>query len=441
MKEMVKGKRAKIKIEKLVYRGEGLGYWEGKAVFVPYTLPGEVVVFEIVQEKRRFIRGRLVSVLEASSDRISPSCSAFGRCGGCQWQHIRYEKQIEWKHKILREILGRTLGLPEDRVNAPIPSYPYGYRSRARLIWDEGEVGFRSFKSHRLVPVARCPLLVRPLEHLQSILEKKIKRLSPFSQTRGDLLLEAGDGGHSRVIFRFHTSFAKRENRSEKLREVFERETKSAVWVEEANGSLPVLVVGEDLLFLTPWEGTSLRLRVPPGGFFQANLNQNRRLTALVLEEIERLRPTRPLKILDLFCGMGNFSLPVASLGHEVVGVEVAASSIEAAKENAVSNRLGAVSFFCEKAERYIEELSKKGEIPFDVLILDPPRVGAKAIAEILARSDNSPLLVLYISCDPMTLARDLKILAPVYEIESVKVVDMFPQTFHIETLAVLKRK
>ncbi len=442
---METGMRKDLRIEKLVYRGDGLGYYDGKAVFVPLTVPGDVVSWEPLQEKKRYIRGRLVGVMTPSSDRVDPPCPAFGRCGGCQWQHVTYEGQLWWKRKIVGDILTSKAGIPNERIHNILPSpNSYHYRSRARLTWGVEGLGFRRAGSHRIVSVSRCPLLIPRLNELLEVIQSEMAA-TYMTEGKGELLLETGDVGAARAIFRLRSASRRMVEKIEKtLREagpLAERQGFS-LWLETPESPKPEPIAGDGAVSILPEKETYLRLTVPSGGFFQANLAQNRSLTALVLDTVEEVATERPLRILDLYCGMGNFSLPMAARGWQVTGVDDSFDSIETARRNAVANGIDPAEFICADAADYLAGHLKSGGTSFDVLVLDPPRIGARTAAEILAKLNESPEIIVYVSCDPMTLARDLKILTTAgYNVTSVTPVDMFPQTFHIETVTVLKMR
>jgi len=437
--------RRNLRIEKLVYRGDGLGHDAGKAVFIPRTVPGDIVTWVPVREKKSYIQGRLVDVTVPSPERVVAVCPEYGRCGGCQWQHVDYGAQLRWKREIVAEILGRAIGLPGDRVNQVLSSpVPFHYRSRTRLTWKQGKLGFRRAGSHRMVPVEQCPLLVSRLDELLKIVDGNLLKTSCFSGTEGELLLEMGDKGNPRAIFKFHT-VPKRE--AHRVKEMLKKEGALAeshgfsLWAEIPGDPSPFLIAGEDSFFLFPSEGTSVKLAVPPGGFFQANLFQNRTLTAFVLTAAGKVVPPGPISVLDLYCGMGNLSIPMAAGGWRVVGVDNAISSVETARKNAAVNGLESVRFVHADAGSYLEDRVVAEGAPYDLVVLDPPRTGARKVAEILAKSERGPGAVVYVSCDPMTLGRDLRILAEAaYNVESVTPIDMFPQTFHIETVTVLTK-
>ena len=437
----------KLTVEKLVFRGDGLGHYGDKAVFIPMVAPGEIVTWKPLREKTRYIRGRLLEVTTSSPDRVLPTCPAFGQCGGCQWQHLRYAAQLYWKREIVSEILTRVRGVSEGKIREIIPS-PQGfhYRSRTRLALGRNGPGYYRAESHRIVSVRQCPLLDERLNRVLTELSEVIKG-SFWGRKRGELLIENGDLGRPRVILRFSAPFPGGGERNwEELDEIIglAKDVSFSLWWDISSGDEPELLAGNDSVVLLPVEGMKIKLTVPPGGFFQANLGQNRRLSGLVIQALEEEGLLASgVRVLDFYCGMGNFSIPLAFRGCEVTGVDSASSSIEAARRNAAANGVSHVEFVRAEAARYFRESLSKGKGVPDALILDPPRIGAKELVKAMVGSGILPGIIVYVSCDPMTLARDLKYLLEdaLYEVRSVTPFDMFPQTFHIETVTVLRRK
>jgi 23S rRNA (uracil1939-C5)-methyltransferase len=337
--------RKGLEIEKLVYRGDGLGHDGGQAVFVPRTAPGDIISWRPLRKKKRYIQGRLVGITTPSSMRRIPTCPLFGRCGGCQWQHLDDGAQLFWKREIVKEILSKSLDIPEEKIKpARASPKPFQYRYRARLIWENNRLGFRQAGSHRLVPITQCPLLVPDLNHLLEITNHMlVKTPSLFGGMGGELTLESGDTGTPRVIFRPRSVFLQHLTQTLKELAGWERlaeQQNFSLWIAMPGRSTPTRITGENSLFLSPLAGTSLRLGVPPGGFYQINLPQNRILSELILHILEKFPPlSRPLRVLDLFCGMGNFSIPLAHAGCQVTGVDNSFHAIETARKNKAENK------------------------------------------------------------------------------------------------------
>ncbi len=440
-----------LEIEKLVYGGSGLGFFQGKAVFLPYTAPGDRVAWHTEKEKARFILGRCREVLEPSPLRNPPRCPHFGQCGGCQWQHLSYEAQVAWKESIFREIMVRHAGFEDFSPGPPIHSPPWQYRARTRLSikWHETgpEVGYLRARSHSIAKIDSC-FLMRPrvakihATCLENILNSRAARKAAFYSAT----IETGDTGGCRLILECQpqlNSSTQKGVAKAAADSLAGLDFATSVWIRPRNSRAFRIFPDPDGKFdqraapaILPLNSGTLKLAVPPLGFYQVNLVQNQRLVKLLMEAIRETTPA-PANILDLYCGMGNFSLPAATLAERVIGVDHAGESIEAAVENARFNAITNASFKAADVEDFVQ--NRKQLQGHGLVILDPPRTGAIKVARALA--DAAPPTIVYISCDPMTLCRDLRVLKDAgYGIRWCVPVDMFPQTFHIESITVLDR-
>jgi 23S rRNA (uracil1939-C5)-methyltransferase len=359
--------------------GEAIGRHEGMVVFVAGGLPGEMVDVELSERRRTFARGRVVRILEAAPERVAPPCPLVGRCGGCTWQHVAYDAQVRFKTEIVREQLARIGKLPGVEVRPCVPSpQAYAYRSRARLARTlEGCWGFRSASSHEVVPIAHCPVLTAELN-------AELATLAPHGPVHGP----AGSTRAEREI---------------NLR---------------ADGS--IITVGETAY------------RVGPESFSQANLPVAAQLVEAVLAA---LRLGGHERVLDLYCGVGLFTVPIARRARHVLGVEVDSHAVADALHNLAPHSAGTV-LQAPVAQALHQPVV--AEEPWDAVVLDPPRAGAgpEVTAGLLALG---PPRLVYVSCDPATLARDLRALTDGgYRVAYVQPFDMFPQTHHVEAIAVL---
>ena len=442
-----------LHIEKLVYGGDGLGHQHGKAVFVPFTAPGDKILHEPQEQKKRWCRSSLKSLLSESPFRISPECTCFTRCGGCQWQHIAYSQQVRWKHDIFASTLARHCGITEDVVGPLLPAPScWNYRSRARLRirWRKGgaDVGFFQGRTHSVIPVKNCPVLDN---RLNEVLEKCRRYLfaGPNAPARGArlMILEAGDSGGIRVILDAQRKTRVHANDSRKFRPDIRALTSACgaisfkfpvtFIVQDHSGMNVIAGDLEHPPAIHPMHRETMSLILPPGGFSQINLDQNRTLVSLVMQAAAE-RTCGSGRILDLYCGMGNFTLPLASMCDEIHGVDAARASINAAITNAASNRVGNCSFEAMPVETFVRSGGNLSS--YDMILLDPPRSGA--IQAVRAISRTAPASVIYVSCDPMTLARDLRILlAAGYITRWSRPVDLFPHTYHIESVTVLDHR
>ena len=434
------GKTLQLRVNTLVYQGDGLGRYQGKAVFIPFTAPKDVVSCRIVEEKRSFLRGVAERVVIPSPLRVEPRCPHFTRCGGCQWQHLDYEAQLNAKREIFASALERNASVAKEVVGEIIPSpEEWGYRSRCLLRCKaEGgnnSIGFYSRKSREVVDVEKCPILRPELNRILSLIRQRLKDVVYLFS---DVQMEVGDEGAPRVMVGA-SGLAKRgegkrlfSKATEALREVAEAEGFSLL-VRDFKGEVSILNQASEPQ-IKPLHGSEMTLKMDPLGFFQGNLDQNRNLVGLVLRLIDRFLPNpSQARVLDLFCGMGNLSVPLATMCGEVVGVEAYPLAVDVAWRNARQNGVANVRFVKEKVASFLK--SVQGE--FQAVVMDPPRIGAKRETPLVA--GLRPKLVIYVSCDPMTLARDLRELISVgYKVVSSTPIDMFPQTFHIESVTAL---
>ncbi|MBW2467189.1 MAG: 23S rRNA (uracil(1939)-C(5))-methyltransferase RlmD [Deltaproteobacteria bacterium] len=438
-----------VLIEKLVPGGLGLGRLdEGIVVFVRHVLPGEKVVVRELNRKKDFVSAVLHEILTPSPDRIKPPCPHYGRCGGCDLQHVSYKTQIHLKKEILTASLlraGNDIFSEPQRFIQPALASPkeFGYRQRIRLqVDDEGKSGFFRSGSHALEPVDEC-LLAR--EDLNSALRLILSNVS-FAELTGRStafeLLFNPDGGDIIVLLHY-----RRKPRPSDF-------SLAAGLTETTDGISSILIQAENYGLYDPQAGallskprhlsqtvsigslqTDLQLTWEAAGFCQVNLEQNNNLVELVLKMLK----TGPhMRILDLFCGYGNFSLPAAKFAEEVVGIDSQNAAIRSARKNMELNGIPNCRFIKSSVETGVDALISTGQ-RFDTVILDPPRQGAAAVVSRFTALE--PKQIIYISCNPATLARDLALLlASGYELSHLIPADMFPQTHHLESVSLLKR-
>lgn len=438
-----------ITIEKIVHGGYGLGQLpSGQVVFVRHVLPGETVRVAMVSEKTSHRFGQLHEILVAHPGRRRPPCPYAGECGGCDLQHAQYPLQLQVKREILVDLLERgsaALGHAVADLAEPLAApEELHYRQRLRLqVDDRGRLGYHRHQSHRVVAIAAC-LLGTPLHNrvLQLVADDDAKKLRALASEVE--ILENPESRLALVIFHL-----RRRPRPADLAAAKALEAGS----HEIEG---VFLRGEGFPLLGPFAkgrhcpaGYRLGLAYPPsptlptglqlgwevGGFCQVNLAQNRTLIDTVLDFVQ---PRPGLRLLDLYCGMGNFAIPLALRGAEVLGIEGQAAAIRSATANA-QNAPGITATFRQSPiHQAVQGLVDAGE-RFDCLVIDPPRAGAPQLAEQLARLTSDRLL--YISCDPATLCRDLdQLLTRGFAIRRLQPIDMFPQTHHIETVAWLEK-
>ncbi|MCJ7668342.1 MAG: 23S rRNA (uracil(1939)-C(5))-methyltransferase RlmD [Anaerolineae bacterium] len=402
----------RLQLTGMAHGGEALGRYEGKVIFVPYALPGEEVIVEIVEDKGRYARARLLEVVQPSPDRVEPRCPHFGVCGGCQWQHVAYEAQLRFKEEILRDQLERIGGISKPPVKPSLPAHdPWFYRNNVQFHLDEeGRLGFLALRGWEVVPIEVCHIIHPFIDEVSRALDlafPQLKRLSIRVGTRT---------GQKLLILEM------------------EEDLIPAVEVDEplscveflSDGTLLTLVGDSHILE----EVGRRRFRISAASFFQVNTEQLERLIEVVRGY---LAPQGHETLLDAYCGVGTFGLSLAGEVGQVIGIEESDSALADARSNAQGEEN--VEFIGGQVEDILPELVK-----FDVAILDPPRQGCarEAITHLVRLA---PAKIVYISCDPATLARDTKRLREGgYHLVEVQPVDMFPQTYHIEAVALLER-
>lgn len=434
-----------LNIDKLAFGGAGLGRSGGKVCFVPFTAPGDSVRVRITSEKRSFMEGELLECLEPSPLRTMPPCGVFGSCGGCCWQHLPYDVQLKAKEELFAEALGRGARIGPDVIRPIVPaSSPYGYRSRVQLkvrsIADEIHMGFYRQGSHFVIDLpGGCLIANEPVNQIYRSLRPLLDGF-PEPRKLPQIDVATGDDGDALLLFHY----------------IGERPDEAVAWLEKnVPGRVPVTgiflqsgrkstmrrVWGQDRVSYTIPAGLvpdfpGVRLSFRCGGFSQVNYNQNLSLIETAIDWAELKGEGR---VLDLFCGNGNFSLPLSRYCSEVVGMEDFAQSIEDATENAWLNGIENARFMRRDSAAGVKELAAAAE-RFDLVLLDPPRSGALETVRLLPKLE--PARIIYVSCDPPTLARDLAELRKQgYDVVASRAVDMFPQTYHIESVTLLHKR
>lgn len=427
-----------VTIEDLAPGGEGVAHDAGRAVFVPFTGPGDVVEAELPAGEG-IAHGELLRVLRPGPVRVEPPCRHFGlgagvadaHCGGCEWLHVAYLQQLSAKERLVRETLRRIGRLDPDayalRPILPSPR-PHRYRSRAKFHLDRssGRLAFFRRRSHAPVRLAECHLLLPELDALREVVGPAL-RAARLAAEEVTLEWSEHDGRGSAAI-RLADSGPAARARAEAL---LAAEPSLAGVVLEREGAPPVLVGDPVLRHLRapdrPAEGVQ---RSRPDVFAQANRGAN----ALLVEAALALLAPDGADVLELYCGAGNFTGPIAARARTVSAVEVQGPALELARGDLGGRN---VRFFAGDALAVARGLAReKGPRPTRVL-LDPPREGARGLAAVLR--DLSPQRTVYVSCDPATFARDLRACVDAgFRVEAVQPVDMFPQTHHVEAVALV---
>ena len=401
-----------VELTTLVYGGDALGRLpDGRAVFVPYALPGERVRVRLVEEKRGHARAELVEILRASPDRIAPHCVHFAACGGCHYQHLSYEKQLEYKTGILREQLERIAGIsPEIRPIVPSPQ-PWHYRNAVQFsLTPEGHLGYQRAGSHSVVPISECHLPENALNELWPQLS--------FEPDSGIQRVELRSGVDEEVLITLEGDDPQPPP----------FEVDFPVSVVHIGPAGAMVLAGDDHISM---EILGRPFQVTAGAFFQVNSAQ----AEAMVRHILALIPDAPLHTaLDVYCGPGLFSAFLAPKVERLVGIEL---SPEACADFAVNlDEFDHVELYQGLAEQILPSL----KIQAGLVVVDPPRSGLERPAlEALIRL-AAPLLI-YVSCDPATLARDTRrLLEGGYRLQQVTPFDLFPQTYAIESISVFAK-
>ena len=427
---------AKATIESMAHDGRGVAHVDDKAVFIAGALPGEEVVFEYSKKKKDFAEGRVTEVLTASADRVEPGCQHYNICGGCSFQHLDPEKQILAKQAILIDQF-KSIGKLENVELWPALTGPHwGYRHRARLgvkdVVKKGRVlvGFREKASPFLAEIELCEVLHSSVG----------KRLMDLSALIGELSIKnkipqievSICDNRTALVFRILEALS--DNDIEILK-AFEQSAEVDIYSQSKGPDTIKPISGEKpaLSYQLPNDVT---LYFGPSDFVQVNVEINRKM---IIRALDTLQLNEDDKVLDLFCGLGNFTLPIARVAGQVTGVEGSDDLIKRAKQNADKNGLSNVDFH---VANLMEELPNDDWVnkKYNKVLIDPPRLGAKEILHYLPKWGAEQ--VLYISCNPSTLARDAAILVNElgYKMKKAGVMDMFPHTSHVESIALFEK-
>ncbi|CAH1044271.1 23S rRNA (uracil(1939)-C(5))-methyltransferase RlmD [Halomonas sp. TD01] len=443
-------------VERLAHDGRGVAHnIAGKTVFIDQALPGEHVDVAVHVTRKRYDEAHIKARLTTSEQRVEPPCVYFGQCGGCDLQHLNLAAQRQHKREVVTELMARQ-GLTLGPIAALDGSSEH-YRRRARLgvrVDGQGNVllGFRAPNSHRLVDIEQCHVLVPalnelilPLRQLLATLEspRLVGHVELLATNEATVVLVRQLKAHDQDMARWQ-QFAEQQHVS--LGTWLGRETPALHWNGAHSGAVPVLqeVLNLDELEiqraslptsehrLASDEAFSLlTLRFSPGDFLQVNAEVNQKMVAQV---VAWLKPAPGQQFIDLFAGIGNFSLPLAAAGAKVVAVEGNPAMVERITTNADANQLDVDAQQADLSDARVVQMLLSEHQQIDAIVLDPPRSGAEAVCQVLG-SYNIPR-VAYISCDPATLARDAAHLVHAgYRVKQVAVADMFIHTAHLETL------
>lgn len=398
-----------LTIEKLVHGGAGLARLNGKSCFIDGVLPGETVLARVDENRKQYLKASLLDILTASPARTAPACPVAGLCGGCQWQHIDYPHQLTYKGANVKDCLGRIGKLYDCEVSSPSPSpLQQRYRSRAALKvrgLKSPVMGFYQIKTHDIVQITDCLLLEPALIQAAGICRQMISGFTGLQL----LAIE-----NTPTVL---SLWLDEKNRKTKKLAI---NTAAGTVAEQQS---PIVEPVDGLLFLRDTEI-----------FYQVNRLQN---LAMIRQVLKFMEPVAGGDILDLFCGCGNFSLFLAKKGSKITGIDSNKAAINEARNNARLNGIESCRFQTGNIHALEESvLAKK----YAGILVNPPRGGCEARTLHLLAAKN-PSIIVYVSCDPSTLARDVRVLVDRgYTIDAIQPFDMFPHTYHIETIVKLIR-
>jgi 23S rRNA (uracil1939-C5)-methyltransferase len=437
------GKQCTLKITRLDFNGCGVGVYQHNNIFIDGTLPGETVIAKIIEQKNKYLRGKLIEVVSQSEKRIEADCEHFSNCGGCDLQHLTPQAQLSFKQQKVKELFERQRVDPSHTKKSKPPlveialpwlesitSQVWHYRRKARIGVQynksgQATIGFRQRGSNQLVAIKKCPVLVAPFDELFKPLNQVLTKLSG-SNPVGHIELIVTD-----VLNLTVRQLVKMSDQDRELWLAFSQQYQCQVMVDDGKSISP-LTTCESLSYLID---DDVKLQFFPDDFIQVNHDIN---TKMVAQAIEWLALKPQDNVLDLFCGLGNFSLPIAKRVANVIGVEGVDKMVQQAKDNARDNHINNCQFYQADLNSDWQNYPWINET-FNKALLDPARAGAYKAIEQLVKLNIQQLL--YVSCEPSTLAKDSALLlSHGYKIEKIALIDMFSQTKHIETMVLFVR-
>lgn len=411
----------------------GIALHGGKTLFIRNALPGEQVLVRVEASHKRFDEAGTIEVVKSSPDRVNPVCQHYQQCGGCDLQHLNTQVAPGIKQQLVVDLLQRFSDVSPEQIDNPIESRPTGYRRSARIGINQRQrdgallTGFRRRQSAKLLNIEHCPILDSRLDSLFQKLHETLAE-TPDVRHITEVLVSLGD---SEGALRFRAVKPLSSTTQQCLVELG-KQLQLSIWLEDHQQNLTPLHHQADLGFQAD---PQTQLFFQPGDFLQVNAEVNR---AMIARAKEWLDPQPEQTLLDLFCGLGNFALPLARHLKQVVGVEGSQTMVSRAQQNALHNQLHNTDFYCADLSQPIKETAWYRQHRPDLILLDPPRSGAaELIPQLLPLK---PRKILYIACNPAALARDAGTLAAAgYAMTRFSVLDMFPNTSHIESMALFE--
>ncbi|HEY5665154.1 MAG TPA: 23S rRNA (uracil(1939)-C(5))-methyltransferase RlmD [Gammaproteobacteria bacterium] len=419
----------------LSHDGRGVSEVDGRRVFVPGALPNERVLLKVRKRRRRYQEAELVEVVEPAASRVEPGCPYFGVCGGCSLQHLDYPAQVEFKQGVLREALRRIGSLEPPEFEPAITGAQWHYRRRARLgvkyVEGKGRVlaGFRERSAPFLTDMQACRNLVRPMDRLPEVLSATLAS-SPLRNRIPQAEIAVGDDAGAIILRVLDPPGAGDLEAFAALGQQLDAD----IYLQTGGPDSVRPLDASPRQLAYSLDAFAVRLEFEPGDFIQINAEINQ---AMVEAAIGAAEVTASDRVLDLYCGLGNFSLPIARRAGAVTGIDGTASLIARAARNASINGIDNTQFLAADLDQTDWPFFRQ---PFDLVFLDPARAGAETA--VAAMSTMQPRRIVYVSCDPGTLARDAGELVTRhgYRLTSLRALDMFPNTHHVEAIAVFDR-
>jgi 23S rRNA (uracil1939-C5)-methyltransferase len=445
------GQEVELPVDGVSHNGSGVGRYNGFTVFVPRSIPGETVRARVTEIKKNFAEAVLLEVLQPSPRRVVPGCPVFSACGGSHLQHMTYDLQLEVKTRQVADALKRIGKLRDIPVHPAIGmENPWHYRNKAQFqvtrVKGKIKLGFFEEESHRVVPTTDCLLLDRQIDDVAVMTEKLLNKynLTVYDRENNTGLLRhvvIRKGWYTgKVMVVLVTTSEKFPEQFLLAREFTAKTPYIVSVVRNINVDAKGPVFGKDSVLLAgretiPEQIGDLKFLISPTSFFQVNPRQ---VTVLYDKVMENAALTGRETVLDVYCGIGTITLFLARRAARTFGLEVNPEAVEDAAANARLNGISNVEFISGRAEERLPKLIKQGIRP-DVVVVDPPRKGVDKRA-LQAIADMEPQRIVYVSCDPASMARDLEFFSHRdYRTVEVQPVDMFPQTYHVETVILLQ--
>ena len=387
-------------VEKMDNQARGITYYNDKIVFVNNALPNEDVDINVILDKKRYSVANVTKYNKIAVNRIKPKCKYYGICGGCQLEHINYQDELEYKKNYLNDIF-KVLDIKIDKI---VSDNDYGYRNKVTLKVDNNRIGYNKLNSNEIISIDKCliadNLINEKIKYLEYIDKNKVNEIIIKSFDNKLMLVLDGENNIdiSKLINHFDT-----------------------IYINDK------LVCGDKIITTI----NSIKYYIAPNSFFQVNSNIAEKMFNYIKDICKKNNASR---VIDLYCGCGSISLIIADIVDYVYGVELNKQSIIDANENKLLNNISNVEFKCDTTDN-IEDIND-----FDNMIVDPPRNGLskKVINKILSSNIKN---IIYVSCDPITLRRDLLLLKDKYNIDNITTFDMFPNTYHVENVCTLSIK